>query len=262
MSQFHQRPVGVPQLEHNGHMGTGEETRSDSTGVVDKSSDSEPSRAGKVRKSREINKVMTTLAATLVSIMAVVISLAQYCLSRGQAEVSRKQLIVASKQAELSDLQTKIGTEQLVILKRQSSFDYAVRLQVVDGRLSTTHSSLVPEARFTYRATIQNKGLKPVEINSIILYYGKLFDRSKSAGKTGTVRRFLKPEEDVPIEVEITGKEMLEVENKYGIDECAIFMVIKYTNALGTKFEKRLLVGGFDKGNIGISVLVDSLVID
>jgi len=73
----------------------------------------------------------------------------------------------------------------------------------------------------------------------------------------------LKPDDSgLDLRFEISGKEILEIERKHGINQCAIYMVIKYKNALGTEIEREILVGGYDEGNLRITVLSNSNVID
>lgn len=135
-------------------------------------------------------------------------------------------------------------------------YEYAVRLQLADARTTCNPFSL-PDAAFTYNANLENRGVKPAEIIRVDFACGQIFDLSKCDIKTQVGRTHLKPGEAVGIDFKISGREMLEIENKYSIDQCAIFMIIKYKDMMGGQREKKLLVGGYDKGNIPICVTTD-----
>ncbi len=139
---------------------------------------------------------------------------------------------------------------------KYQEYEYAVRLQLANAR-TTCNSLSHPDAIFTYDANLENRGLKPVEIVRVDFACGKLFDLDKCDIKTQVGRTHLAPGTFVEINFKISGKEMLAIENKYSITECAIFMMIKYKDRAGVETEKRSLVGGFGKGNIPIFVLRD-----
>ncbi len=203
--------------------------------------DSESSKIEKLREWSKKNKVFfETFLALLLALAAIYISVLQYNISNKQAEVAEKQLDVTSKQTAMIDVQTQLFNKQLSMMERQEKFDYAVRLQLMNQHV-THNPQQLPEAVFTYKATLQNKGLKPVEISRIDFACGKLFDLRKSEIKTQIVRRFLKPDDSgLDLRFEISGKEILEIERKHGINQCAIYMVIKYKNALGTEIEREI----------------------
>ncbi len=135
-------------------------------------------------------------------------------------------------------------------------YEYAVRLQLVDQRI-TWNPSPLPHAVFIFNANLKNKGLKPVEIIRVDFACGKLFDLGKCVIKTRIGRTHLSPGEGVNIDFMISGKEMLEIERKYGINQCTIFVVLKYKDTAGTEVERKELLGGFDEGNLPIFVLRD-----
>lgn len=147
----------------------------------------------------------------------------------------------------------------LLSLRRASiyqKYEYAVRLQLANARTTCNPFSL-PEAVFTFNTNIENRGLKPVEIIRVDFACGQLFDLGRCYIKTQVGRTHLRPGEGVSIDFKISGKEMLEIENKYGINQCTISMIIKYKDIKGAELEKKSLVGGFDEGNIPIFVLRD-----
>src|ERR1035437_735542 len=106
-------------------------------------------------------------------------------------------------------------------------YEYAVRLQLVDARTTCTPDSL-PDTVFTYNANLENRSLKPVEIISVVFACGQLFDLSKCDKKMQIGRTHLRPGKSASIDFKISGKEILDIEKKYGINQCAFSMVIKY----------------------------------
>ena len=139
---------------------------------------------------------------------------------------------------------------------KYQEYEYAVRLQLANARTTCNPYSL-PEAVFTYDANLENRGLKPVEIARVDFACGQLFDLDRCDVKTQIGRTHLAPGTFVEINFKISGKEMIAIETKYGITECAIFLIIKYKDTRGIQREKKSLVGGFDKGNIPIFVITD-----
>jgi hypothetical protein len=129
-------------------------------------------------------------------------------------------------------------------------------LQLADARTTCNPDSL-PDAVFTYNANLENRSLKPIEIIRVAFACGQLFDLDKCDIKRQIGRTHLRPGESVSIDFKISGKEILDIENKYGINQCTFSMVIKYKDIKGTELEKKSLVGGFDEGNIRIYVARD-----
>ncbi len=139
---------------------------------------------------------------------------------------------------------------------KYQEYEYAVRLQLANAH-TTCNSTTLQNAVFTYNANLENRGLKPVEIVRVDFACGQLFALDKCDVKTQVGRTHLAPSASVEINFNISGKEMVAIETKHGINECAIFMIIKYKDRRGVEQEKKSLVGGFDKGNIPIFALRD-----
>ncbi len=135
-------------------------------------------------------------------------------------------------------------------------YEYAVRLQLADQRITWSPFPL-SDAVLIFNANLKNKGLKPVEIIRVDFACGKLFDLGKCVIKTRIGRTHLSPGEGVSIDFKISGNEMLEIESKYGINQCTILVIVKYKDTAGTEVEKKELLGGFDEGNVPIFVLRD-----
>ena len=139
---------------------------------------------------------------------------------------------------------------------KYQEYEYAVRLQLVNAH-TTCNSSTLQNAVFTYNANLENRGIKPVEIVKVYFACGQLSALDKCDVKTQIGRTHLAPSAFVEINFKISGTEMTEIETKYGINECAIWMIIKYKDKGGIEREKKSLVGGFGKGNNPIFVLRD-----
>jgi hypothetical protein len=94
-------------------------------------------------------------------------------------------------------------------------YEYAPRLQLNEELPEFSSQSLVHRPAIRYTAEIENRGSKPVEIESIYLDYGHRDDSSKRMRYSVAGEMYLSPGQKYDLEVERSWEDIAEVKERY-----------------------------------------------
>lgn len=126
--------------------------------------------------------------------------------------------------------------------RRLQKFDYAARLQLADESLYGQGPG--ENNAFTYEANLENRGLKPVRIDSVYLDYGSkdAHDRRYKHHVEGEF--YLGVTEKRKVSFQLTKKNFHETLQKFGIDQCYFYLRVRFHTSTGTIVEtRRPLIG-------------------
>ncbi|MBF8302259.1 MAG: hypothetical protein HW396_540 [Candidatus Dadabacteria bacterium] len=129
--------------------------------------------------------------------------------------------------------------------RQYQRFDYAVRLQVTDeNRTFRTASFPVP---FSYTTKVQNKGLKPVDIDRIYIDYGSKDDSNKRCRHNIQGRFYLSPGEYKEIKFNLSWSDLQSTKQQFEINQCVFFLRVVYHTPQGKAATAIRSLGGYDR---------------
>ena len=146
--------------------------------------------------------------------------------------------VIALLTARKSNVVTKTSQE--------CEYESAPRLQIIDETISPGNPSAKGKIAFSYKAKIQNKGSKTVNISGIHLDYGDDSDHSQRMNFFVDGKMFLNPKQIHEIVKEITWTDVEEMKKKYDFNNCTFFLRITYVAPNGDMNDSTHALYGFD----------------
>ena len=132
-------------------------------------------------------------------------------------------------------------------------YEYAPRLQIVNEEVVGGSPSLPDRPAICYKAEIENRGSKPVKIDSIYLDYGDRNDANKRMKCHIEGEIFISPGKSHLVSKEIAWKSVEEMKKRFNINQCHFFFRIVYHLANNEIQETSRALFGFD----GVSTIIN-----
>lgn len=132
--------------------------------------------------------------------------------------------------------------------RKLQEFDYAARLQVADESIYGQGPG--PDDAFTYEANIENRGQKPVKVDSVYLDYGGKESLNKRLKHYVEGEFYLGAGEKRKISFRLRKNDFNEALKKFEIDQCYFYLRVRFFSPTGTIIETtRPLMGLGENSN-------------
>ena len=125
-------------------------------------------------------------------------------------------------------------------------YEYAPRLQLNDELAHFGSPSLPDRPAITYRAEIENRGSKPVEIESIHLDYGARDDSDQRMRYSVAGEMYLSPGQKHEINVTVDWSQVEEMKERFNINQAMFFLRVSFYRPNGNLEESVRSLGGYD----------------
>jgi len=112
--------------------------------------------------------------------------------------------------------------------KQIQDYEYLTRLQIFNEEVKAGHPSRSNQPALSYKATIENRGSKPIKIAKICIDYGDYTDTQKRIKYHVIGENYLRPGQTISFSKEITWKDIDEMKKRYNIDHCTFFLRTAY----------------------------------
>jgi hypothetical protein len=136
-----------------------------------------------------------------------------------------------------------------ISLKRTKIFqeyEYIPRLQITDEQIMYGTEELPNIPALSYSSKIENRGAKPVKIDTVYLDYGENADPKKRMKYSVEGEIYLAAGQEHNIERNITWHQVEEMKKRYNINQAMFFLRVSYHKP-GNKIKESLCaLGGFD----------------
>lgn len=144
----------------------------------------------------------------------------------------------------ISIVALSISILSFVRSSRYQSYDYSERLQILNECISQSSPSFTNA--FSYSAKIENRGLKPVEIDNVWIDYGSQDEIKKRLKHNITGRFYLSPSQAKEITFQLDRKDMKETMERFNINKCIFFLRVEYKTVYGKITCAVRLIGGYE----------------
>jgi hypothetical protein len=125
-------------------------------------------------------------------------------------------------------------------------YEYAPRLQLNDELSHFGSRSLQDIPTITYSAEIENRGSKPVEVESIYLDYGARYEPDKRMKYSVEGQMYLSPSQKHNINVTVDWSQVQEMKERFNINQAMFFLRVSFYRPNGNLEESIRSLGGFD----------------
>lgn len=112
--------------------------------------------------------------------------------------------------------------------KKFQDYDYSTRLQILDEELTHGSPSLKDIPALSYQAKIENRGLKPIKIDSLCIDYGDKIDSNKRMKRHIDGELYLSPEKKHEFGIEISWVNVEQMKKRFNINQCFFFFRVVY----------------------------------
>lgn len=134
------------------------------------------------------------------------------------------------------------------VTNNYQKYDYSARLEVED-EIVTLNLAEPSNNAFKYESRIINKGSRTIKIQRVMLHYGSREDSKKRIKYVIEGSRHLAPCESMPVSIELEKSRIEEMQKKFDIKECFLFLVIQFYDVNGkTQTISRALTGVTEEG--------------
>lgn len=108
--------------------------------------------------------------------------------------------------------------------KRFQDYEYSTRLQILDERLECGSPSLRNMPALVYRAKIENRGSKPIKVDSLYLDYGDEVDSNKRMRRHIDGEMYLSSCQRHEFDIEISWTDVEQMKKHFNINQCFFFL--------------------------------------
>ena len=129
---------------------------------------------------------------------------------------------------------------------KTQEYEIAPRLQIIDEQIYPGNPATHGEKAFSYKAKIQNKGSKTVNISSIHLDYGDDSDPSHRIEFFIDGQMFFNPKQIYEFIKAITWSDVEDMKKNYDFNNCTFFLRITYVAPDGDIHDSTHALYGFD----------------
>ncbi len=125
-------------------------------------------------------------------------------------------------------------------------YDYAIRLQLSNERIIFGRKEIDDDPVLTYSATLENSGMKTIDVDSVYMDYGDGMDLNKRMKHVIEKSFFLKSGQQKDIHVAILWKDIDAMKKRFNVDEAMFFLRVVVNSPNGVKKESVRKFGGFN----------------
>jgi hypothetical protein len=126
-------------------------------------------------------------------------------------------------------------------------YEYAPRLQLNEEEgVAFASQTLVHLPAIRYKADIENRGSKPVEIASIYLDYGARDDPDKRMKYSVAGKMYLSAGQKYEIDVQRSWNDIADMKERFNIDQAMFFLRVSFYRPNGNLEESVRSLGGYD----------------
>ncbi len=123
-------------------------------------------------------------------------------------------------------------------------YEYMPRLQLLDEKVVGGTPSGKNSPALTYNAKVENRGLKPIKIDSLNMDYGDKTDQRKRVSRHIEGEIFVSPGQCHPVSVIVTWDDVDEMKKRFNINDCHFTLKTLYHSPDGeVKISLRPLIG-------------------
>jgi hypothetical protein len=112
--------------------------------------------------------------------------------------------------------------------KRFQDYEYSTRLQILDEWLERGSPSLRNMPALVYRAKIENRGSKPIKVDSLYLDYGDKVDSNKRMRRHIDGEMYLSSGQRHEFDIEISWTNVEQMKKHFNINQCFFFFRVVY----------------------------------
>ncbi len=127
--------------------------------------------------------------------------------------------------------------------KKFQDYEYSPRLQILNEHLTYGCPSLKDIPVISYRAEIENRGLKPVKVDSLYLDYGDKVDSNKRMKRHIHGELFLSSGQRHGFDIEITWAAVEQMKKHFNVSQCFFFFRVVYHTPDGSIQENTRSLG-------------------